>query len=196
MTRRRAAALVAGVLAIMVAVAAVAGGAYVTQATPLDVGNAWAPPLVGRDTGFGYEGRKQYQVAYNEDAEIAWGVEVRNPLAVPVTVRALRPAFADLVPLVTGEELRLTRNGEASLAPADLRPFEPVELAPGERAFLVVREQFADCEAAHAAWLPGGGVVRSTLPLDVAVLSVSRTVELELPFTVLYSAPPGDCPAP
>lgn len=195
-TRRSAMALVAGVLVIVVGAAVIAGGVYVTQATPLEVGNAWAAPLIGRDTGFGYEGRKQYQVSYDADAEIAWGVEVRNPLAMPVTIRALRPAFADIVPLVTGEELRLTRDGVASIEPADLRPFEPVELAPGERVFLVVREAFAECEAAHSAWLPGGGAVRSTLPLEVAVAGIPRNLALELPFGVLYSSPPGECPTP
>lgn len=196
MPRRRAAALAAGIVAIVVLVVAVAGAAYVTQSAPLELGNAWSPPLAGRDTGFGYEGRKQYQVAFDEDAEITWGVEVRNPLAVPVTIRAVRSAFDDVVPLVTSEEPWLTRDGGASIEPADLRAFEPVELAPGERAFLVVREQFADCETVHAAWAPGGGVVRSTLPLDVAVLGVARTLDLDLPFDILYSSPPGDCPAP
>lgn len=196
MTKRRTTAFVAGIAAIVVLPVAVAGAVYVTQSAPLEVGNAWNPPPAARDIGVGYEGRKQFQVAFDEDAEITWGVEVRNPLAVTVTVRALRPAFDDIVPLVTGEELWLTRDGAASIEPGDLRPFEPVELAPGERVFLVVREGFASCEEAHAAWVPGGGVVRSTLPLDGAVLGVPRSLDLELPFDVLYSSPPGDCPAP
>jgi hypothetical protein len=194
-TRRRTTALVAGILVVVVLVIAVAGAAYVTQSAPLEVGSSWAAPPAARDIGVGYEGRKQFQVAFDEDAEIVWGVEVRNPLAVPVTVRGLRPAFDDIVPLVTGEELLLGRVGEASLEPGDLRAFEPVDLGPGERAFLVVREGYAVCEEARAAWAPGGGVVRSTLPLEVAVLAIQRSIDLELPFDVLYSSPPGDCPA-
>jgi hypothetical protein len=195
MTRRRAVLLVAGLVTVAVVTVAVVGGVYLAQAAPLELGNAWNPPPIARDIGVGYEGRKQYQVAFDEDAEITWGVEVRNPLAVPVTIRAIQPAFDDIVPLVTGEELWLTQDGAASIEPDDLRPFEPVELAPGERVFLVVRERFASCEAARAAWVPGGGVVRSTLRLEVAPLGVPRTIDLELPFDVLYSSPPGECPA-
>jgi hypothetical protein len=66
----------------------------------------------------------------------------------------------------------------------------------GEVATIVVREQLAACAEAHDAWSPGSGLVRSTLPLDVSVLGVPRTAEVDLRFAIIYSAPPGDCAAP
>jgi hypothetical protein len=192
-TRRKA--VIGGGVAIVLAAVLVAGGVFVTQAAPLAVGDRWGPPVGGRDTGVGYEGSPQFQVPYAEDGEILWGVELVNPLPVPVTIRGIRPLLSDLQPLVVSEELRRTTPGTESLAPDDLSPFEPVELSPGERVFLVVREQFAACEPAHESWLPGGGVGRTTLPLDLAVLGVSRSFDVPLPFGIFYSAPPGDCPA-
>jgi hypothetical protein len=193
-TRQRAAALVAGILAIAVLGAAVAGGIYVTQAEPLEAGGVYAWPVGSRDTGIGDEGVPQFQVSFAAEAEILWGIEVRNPLLVPVTIRGIRPLLSELAPLVVAEELRLTGEVEPSLEPGDLRLFEPVELAPGGRVFLVVREQFAACEPAHESHIPGSGYVRETLPLDVSVLGIPRTAEVTLPFGILYSAPPGDCP--
>jgi hypothetical protein len=196
MTRRRAAALIAGILAVVALAVAVAGAAYVTQATPLEAGSVYAWPVGSRDTGIGYEGVQQFQMPFEADGEILWGTEVRNPLAVPVAIQGMRPLLSTLAPLVVAEELRLTGGDDPSLEPRDLRAFEPVELAPGGRVFLVVREQFAACEPAHESFMPGSGYVRETLPLDVTVLGLGRTAEVALPFQILYSAPPGDCPAP
>ncbi len=44
--------------------------------------------------------------------------------------------------------------------------------------------------------MPGSGVVRDTLPLDVSVLGIPRSADVTLPFAILYSSPPGDCPPP
>lgn len=196
MTGRRKAGIVGGIVALILVVILVAGGAYATQAQPLETGSSWVQTVEIRDTGIVYEGIQQFQVPFEADGEIHWGIEVRNLLAVPVVIRGIRPLLSELAPLVVGEELRLTREDEPSLEPAGLRPFEPVELAPGGRAFLVVREQLAACEPAHESWMPGSGVVRDTLPLDVSVLGIPRSADVTLPFAILYSSPPGDCPAP
>jgi hypothetical protein len=189
----RKVAVVGGIVVVAgVAVALAAGGAYVALGDPLEAGSSWVRGA-SRDIGIVYEGVPQYQVSFAADGDFRWGVEVRNPLAVPVTIRGLRPTLSELAPLVVHEELRLTGSGAASLEPADLRPFEPVELGPGGRVFLVVREQFAACEPAHASWAPGSGVVRDTLPLDVSVLGMTRSTDVRLPFATLYSAPPGAC---
>lgn len=194
MSTRRRVAIVGGVAAAVVAVALVAGGAYAALAQPLEAGSSWVQAAESRDTGIGYEGVPQFQVPFESEREVLWGIAVENPLLVPVTIRGIRPLLSELAPLVVGEELRLTRGDVPSLEPADLRPFEPVEVPPGGSVFLVVREQLAACEPAHEMWMPGSGVVRETLPLDVSVLGISRSAEVALPFGILYSAPPGDCP--
>jgi hypothetical protein len=191
---RRKAGIVGGLVAVVLAVALVAGGAYAALAEPLEAGSSWVQAAESRDTGIGYEGVPQFQVPFEADGEILWGIGVRNPLLVPVTIRGIRPLLSELAPLVVGEELRLNREDAPSLEPADLRPFEPVELPPGGSVFLVVREQLAACEPAHEAWSPGSGLVRDMLPLDVSVLGIPRSAEVTLPFAILYSAPKGDCP--
>jgi hypothetical protein len=191
---RRKAGIVGGVVAAVLAVALVAGGAYAALAEPLEAGSSWVQAAESRDTGIGYEGVPQFQVPFEAGREVLWGIEVRNPLLVPVTIRGIRPLMSELAPLVVAEELRLTRDDVPSLEAADLRPFEPVAVPPGGRVFLVVREQLAACGPAHEAWSPGSGLVRDMLPLDVSVLGIERSAEVTLPFGILYSAPPGDCP--
>lgn len=187
-----AALLVGGVV---VAVGAAAVG-YAALADPVEYASFVAAPTGGRDTGVPNEGRMQYQVPYADGGEVAWAIRVRNPLLVPVTITGVHPSLSELAPLVASEELRRPGTDPISLAPEDLRPFEPVELAPGEVATIVVREQLAACAEAHEAWSPGSGLVRSTLPLDVSVLGVPRTAEVDLRFAIIYSAPPGDCATP
>ncbi len=171
----------------------VGAGAYRSLAVPLDSGSVWIKP-VNSDVSTTDHGEEQYAVPFAAGAEIRWGIEVHNPLIVPVTIDGIRPSVSTLAPLITDERLWLSGTQSPAAGIADLRPFEPVELPPDGRVFLVVTERFVDCAAANESWMPGGSLGRSTLPLDVTVLGLSRTAEVAFPWTILYQAPPGACP--
>jgi hypothetical protein len=135
-------------------------------------------------------GRFRYDFQFVPLGPIRWGMDVRNPMLVPVTIRGLH-ADADEPPtLVTDLTLHLLA-GEV-MAVDQLLPFAPVELAPGEGVFLAMSERFTDCASAQEQWISGSAFVRQDLWFEVSVMGLPRLARVSLPFDLAYDAPGGE----
>jgi hypothetical protein len=136
-------------------------------------------------------GPDTYTVPYADGADVSWAVSVQNTSLLPVSIRGIagdEPGFRSLV----GEATLHRTNGDF-LRPADLPPFAPFELAPGDSAFLVVTEPFVDCATAATWYAPGTSVGLEDVVLNVSVLGLERRSTVTLPFHLQVQAP-EDCP--
>ncbi len=185
-TRRR---LVLGGLTMVLAVVA-AAGVYATALDPLEYGGGGVVAAGVQADEPDEMARFRYDFRFVPRGPIRWGIDVRNAMLVPVTIRGLH-ADADLQStLVTDPTLHLV-TGNAMQVEA-LRPFAPVELAPGEGVFLAVTEHFTDCAAAQERWIAGSALVRQDLWFEVSVIGFSRLARVPLPFDLAYDAPGGE----
>lgn len=197
MTRRRRTIRTAGIpLALAILGAVGIAGAYAATAEPLVFHGSWAGPGGDATPVEDAPDRQRYSLPFVAGGRIAWGVEIRNTLLVPVTIRGLQAFAGDLAPLATAEELHLLRTDFVSVAPDDLRPFASLELAPGQAVFLAITAQFVDCASARQHWSPGSALVQDDLRLDVGVLGLPRLARVALPFSLRFQAPDETgCPA-
>lgn len=178
-------------LLVLALVAAV--GVYASVADPLGpgTGGVVAGGLQAEDPD--ETGRFRYDFRFVPREPIRWGIDVRNPLLVPVTIRGLH-ADAELPPtLVTDLTLHLLATDSMGVEPDQLRPFAPIEVAPGEEVFLAMSERFTDCALAHERWIPGSALIRQELWLEVGVMGLPRLARVPLPFDLAYDAPDGEC---
>lgn len=187
-TRRR---LVFGGL-VVVLVAAAAVGVYASAADPLQPGAASAVAGGLQSEAADEVGRFRYDFRFVALGPIRWGLDVRNSMLVPVTIYGLDHGGELPSEHVADQTLQLLAGESIGLEPDQLRPFTPLELAPGAEVFLAVSERFADCASATQQWSPGSAFLRQELWLDVSVLGLSRLARVRLPFDLAYDAPDGE----
>lgn len=180
-------------LAVVAALVLVLGYAWLAE--PLVTGNAGmaAGPAgtVGVPNGQGGD------YPYVAGARVAYGVEVRNSLLLPVTIEGLSPDVTANDGLIQGSTLFLLRDANViDNREGSLRPFAPVTLGPGETIFLMVVGNEADCRWAIDHFSPGTGVTYAQLRLRARVLGLGRTVDVPLAGSLGLLAPETrTCPA-
>lgn len=184
------------VIGVVLAIAVVVTAGLALRAwseEPLAVGS-WAVSGAEKAEPQAFPGQQVYEFRFVEHSEIMWGVEVRNVLGVPVTIRGLNSVLRGTNAFLVGEDLQLPSGTGIGFEPEMLRPFSPVELAPDERVFLMVSQRFTDCAWARERWDPGTGLVLEELRLDVTVLGIPKVSHVALPFNLSFRAPDtGDC---
>lgn len=147
--RSRGMAVAATAIAAVL-IGVVAAYTYAWSTSPLVYGNAAAlntgEMTTDPDPGVG----QAFQFRFVDGGRIAWGIDVRNNLLIPVTIRGLNPDVAGFNSLTTDRQLNLSRSDAIGVSPDELRPFEAVELAPNQHVFVAVTEVFTDCRTARA----------------------------------------------
>jgi hypothetical protein len=167
---------------------------YLSSVEPLAVGSSWATSGAERREPRYFEVEPAYEFRFVELGEVQWGVEVRNTLALPVTIRGLHPVLRDTNAFVVEKEIQLLSGSSVGFEPHLLRPFSSVELTPNETVFLMMSNRFLTCEWAEEHFDPGTGVGLEELRLDVTVLGVPKVAHIALPFQLAFKGPePDDC---
>lgn len=184
--RRR---LVFGGLMVVLALVA-AAGVYATATDPLEYGGGGVVAAGEQAEHPDAMARFRYDFRFVPLGPIRWGIDVRNAMLVPVTIRGLH-ADADLQStLVTDPTLHLVAGNVMQVEA--LRPFAPVALEPGEAAFLAMTEHFIGCARAQERWIAGSALVRQDLWFEVSVVGLPRLARVPLPFDLAYDAPDGE----
>lgn len=168
-------------LAIIGVLALVAGQVAIASIHPAGMGSFGAVNVVGGEScGSGDPVGVSCVVSdYAPGKSAALAFSIRNTGPIGMTVEAVEPIGADLVPLVA---LYPALPANAHLVSwADTRPFEPIEVAPGGEAIIVMAGAMsADCETVGANWSVDGGLI-----IDHALLTVRWGLigsEINLPF--------------
>ena len=168
------------VLASLGALALVAGQVAIASIHPAGQGSFSAVNVVGGDAcGDPVEAFNCVVADYAPGKSAALAFSVRNNGPIGMTVEAVQPIGADLVPLVALYPA-LPANGHV-VSWTDTRPFEPMEVAPGSEAIIVMAGAMsADCATVGANWTAGSGLI-----IDHALLTVRWGLvgsEINLPF--------------
>jgi hypothetical protein len=116
---------------------------------------------------------------YAPGKSAALAFSIRNDGPIGMTVEAVQPIGADLVPLVALYPA-LPASGQL-VSWTDTRPFEPIEVSPGgEAIILMIGSMSTDCETVGVNWMVDGGLI-----IDHALLTVRWGLigsEITLPF--------------
>lgn len=183
-------------LAVVVAAALVLVLGYAWLAEPLVTGHAGMAAGPAGTTGVP-DGQGGVSYPYVAGARVAYGVEVRDSLLLPVTITGLDPDVTANDGLIQGSTLFLLRDASViDSQEAALRPFAPVTLGPGESVFMMVVGTEADCRWATDHFSPGTGVTYVQLRLSAQVLGLGRSVDVPLMSGLELLAPETrTCPA-
>jgi hypothetical protein len=180
-----------GLLVVLVLVAG--AGVYAFTSDPLEPGAGSVVANGVQAEGPDETGRFRYDFRFVPLEPIRWGLDVRNRSLVPVTIRGLDRSGEAPSALAIDQTLHLLAGDSMGVEPDQLRPFTPVELAPGAEVFLAVSERFTECASARQHWgVPGSALLRQELRLDVSVIGLARPARVTLPFDLAYDAPGGE----
>ncbi|MBI3750722.1 MAG: hypothetical protein HY263_03565 [Chloroflexi bacterium] len=179
------------VLVALVLVSAVVAVAWTQE--PLSPGNAAAvqgPP----DQSPPPSGTGAIAVAFEANARVAYGTEVRNGL-LPMTIDGLTVDQGG--GLLTDLHLVLLRDPKLfDFADGSVRPFTPITLGPGETTTIGVVGRFVDCRTAVDHFSPSTSATLVELWLDVHVAGLPRVAHVPLQLPVELLAPETrTCPA-
>lgn len=132
-----------------------------------------------------------YEVPFDEGAGVGIGFTVRNTAPIPMTILSIDPLEA---PFQTPAYLHPELLETLYIFGLDIgRPFEPIEVAPGEELPIQLVGTYRACEAVAQEYIPG-----SALILDHAHMRVRWAffeTEVDVPFGATLSLPaPDACP--
>ncbi len=176
---RRARGLLLILLTVSV-LALVAGQVVIASIHPAGQGSFSAVNVVGGDTCEDPVEAFDCVVSdYAPGKSAAMAFSIRNNGPIGMTVEAVQPIGADLVPLVALYPA-LPASGQL-VSWTDTQPFEPIEVAAGgEAIILMTGSMSSDCETVGANWMVDGGLI-----IDHALLTVRWGLlgsEINLPF--------------
>jgi hypothetical protein len=137
----RVAAITAGVIVVVAAIAAVGLYVWLVHYAPLDADGNFAPgPGLGADVQpvLGSGGKPVFIPAYRKGRPFDTAFTLHNSGRFAVTVTGFAGSATADTPLAAVEVLA-TDSSAASADPANLEPFRRLRLDPGDSAILVVR---------------------------------------------------------
>lgn len=138
------------------------------------------------------------EVAFVPGSAVGLGFSVRNNGPVPLTIIAVKglgsessAALAELVPVLPPPG----GPGAVTFALDGTRPFQPIDLAPGQDAAIQFVGRMRSCDAVRGHWSPGTGMRFTIARLTVRVLAMSSEIEVPLQQGLQIISPAaGVCP--
>ncbi len=186
---------------VLVGAIAVGAAAWVLLAMPLVPGSTYAPDPVGllatesSDDANDGEARTRYVYRHELGATVLTLTTIRNdgPFAPTLLGLGDSPLGADQTSLVWAERL-LAGTWPDMVGPEDALPLEAMVIEPGQtEAVWIVWRSGSYCPPG-AAWpyLPGSGIIVSSMPLRWSSLGVPRTSTIDLQYDVELRNPIED----
>ena len=137
------------------------------------------------------------EVAFVPGSAVGLGFSVRNNGPVPLTIVAVKglgsesAALAELNPVLPPAG----GPGASTFALEGARPFQTIDLAPGQDAAIEFVGRMRSCDAVRGHWSPGVGMRFDSARLTVRVLAMSSEIEVPLQQALQISSPAtGACP--
>jgi hypothetical protein len=137
------------------------------------------------------------EVAFVPGSAVGLGFSVRNNGPVPLTIVAVKglgsesAALAELNPVLPPAG----GPGAGTFALDGGRPFQPIDLAPGQDAAIQFVGQMRSCDAVRGHWSPGIGMRFESARLTIRVLAMSSEIEVPLQQALQINSPAaGTCP--
>jgi len=131
------------------------------------------------------------EVAFVPGSAVGLGFSVRNNGPVPLTIVAVKglgsesAALAELTPVLPPAG----GPGAVTFAFDGVRPFQPIDLAPGQDAAIQFVGQMRSCDAVRGHWSPGGGMRFESARLTVRVLAMSSEIDVPLQQALQINSP-------
>ena len=191
--RRWALWLAVGV--VLVAVAGVSAQVSLVQGHPLGQGSTSSSFGLGSSCG-GFEPTATMarcnEVAFVPGSAVGLGFSVRNNGPVALTIVAVKGlgnespmTLAELNPVLPPAG----GPGDVTFAFDGARPFQPIDLAPGQDAAIQFVGRMRTCDAVHGHWSPGVGMRFDRARLTVRVLAMSSEIEVPLQQALQIDSP-------
>ena len=137
------------------------------------------------------------EVAFVPGSAVGLGFSVRNNGPVPLTIVAVKglgsesAALAELNPVLPPAG----GPGASTFALEGARPFQTIDLAPGQDAAIEFVGRMRSCDAVRGHWSPGVGMRFDSARLTVRVLAMSTEIEVPLQQALQVNSPAaGACP--
>jgi hypothetical protein len=138
------------------------------------------------------------EVAFVPGSAVGLGFSVRNNGPVPLTIVAVKGlgsespiTLAELDPVLPPAG----GPGAVTFALDGARPFQPIDLAPGQDAAIQFVGRMRSCDAVRGHWSPGVGMRFDSARLTVRVLAMSSEIEVPLQQALQIISPAaGTCP--
>jgi hypothetical protein len=138
------------------------------------------------------------EVAFAPGSAVGLGFSVRNNGPVPLTIAAVKGlgsespiALAELNPVLPPAG----GPGAGTFALDGARPFQPIDLAPGQDAAIQFVGRMRSCDAVRGHWSPGVGMRFDSARLTIRVLAMSSEIEVPLQQALQINSPAaGACP--
>jgi hypothetical protein len=137
------------------------------------------------------------EVAFVPGSAVGLGFSVRNNGPVPLTIVAVKGLGKESAALAELDPGLPPAGGPWDLTFAfdGARPFQPIDLAPGQDAAIQFVGRIRSCDAVRGHWGPGVGMRFESARLTVRVLAMSSEIEVPLQQALQIISPAaGACP--
>ena len=185
---------------VLLAVAGVSSQVFLVRGHPLGQGSISSSLGLGSSCR-GFEPTPTMarcnEVAVVPGSAVGLGFSVRNNGPVPLTIVAVKglggesAALAELNPVLPPAG----GPGAGTFAFEGVRPFQPIDLAPGQDAAIQFVGQMRSCDGVRGHWSPGIGMRFESARLTVRVLAMSSEIAVPLQQALQINSPAaGACP--
>jgi hypothetical protein len=188
-----------GIIAVLL-VAVVAAQIVLLRAHPVAHGStAWSSGASGKCPQFDPETTARCTVVtFAPGDSVGFGFSVRNTGPLLMTVMSVASIgsespsmLAELHPVLAPVGAPLAID---PLATDNVRPFAPIDLAPGDEAMIYLVGHMRACDAVRGHWGPGTGVRFDLARITIRYLLASTVVEMPLRDVLQIDAPAdGQC---
>jgi len=189
--------LVVGV--VLLAVAGVTAQVYLVRGHPLGQGSISSSLGLGSSCS-GFKPTPTMvrcnEVAFVPGSAVGLGFSVRNNGPVPLTIVAVKGLGSESAALAELDAVLPPAGGPgaSTFAFQGVRPFQQIELAPGQDAPIQFVGRMRSCDAVRA-WSPGIGMRFESARLTVRVFAMTTETEVPLQQALQIISPAaGACP--
>ena len=196
--RPRARWLAVGV--VLLAVAGVSAQVSLVRGHPLGQGSISSSLGLGSSCS-GFEPTATMarcnEVAFVPGSAVGLGFSVRNNGPVPLTIVAVKELGSESAALAGLNPVLPPAGGPGAVTFAieGVRPFQPIDLAPGQDAAIQFVGRMRSCDAVRGHWSPGVGMRFDSARLTVRVMAMTSEIEVPLQQALQINSPAaGACP--